>query len=122
MKYDYHHVSPEHAEIHARCENRARYVAVHKPRRISPIWKLGKSNGRCWELPKVNTPVDQEDGKTVEETVRLLIPNQREALRWQYYWRTKPAGVCRQLGITHEGLYNLVNEARTQLVRKLNRL
>ena len=118
MMIDFFLVESHQLPIHDRLLNWARYVEVRHPSWQSPMWRQGKSNSRQWHSPIVNDTVDQLDGLKIERAVGLLPIPHREALRWNYVWRTGPAKPRRALGVTNEGLMKLVRDARQMLINR----
>src|SRR5688572_19840232 len=94
--------------IHLRLENWARYVAVRFPHWVSPMWRQGKSNGRQWHVPEPRPEVNTLDGHAIEKAVAALPWAHRDALRWAYVHRTNPSKPRRALGVTDNGLMELV--------------
>lgn len=115
---DFFFVADHHLAIHARCENWARYVSTKGTHWQSPIWKLGKSNGRQWEPPTHKDAVDTLDGHAIEKAVGLLPDPHRDALRWHYVTRSGPAKIRRRLGVSDAGLMRLVADARAMLINR----
>ena len=120
MKYDYHHVSPEHDEIHARLVNWALWADPRQRSMIAPMFRLYKSKARQWHAPDVKPALDTLDAIKLEQAVRALPPDQREAIRWCYVRRTTPARQIRAIGCTYEGLYHLIQAGRGNLSLRLS--
>lgn len=112
---DFHAVQPDHAAMHARLDNWARWVSVRGVHWMGPIWKLGKSNGRQWDAPELRAPVDTLDAVVVEKAVSTLPDKHRIAVRWAYVFKDAPAKRCRELAVSMEGLDALVRSGRTML-------
>ena len=80
-------------------------------------WQLARERG-CeaafvgWDLPAL-------DGLELERRVGALPPKYREVLRWAYVWRTGPAKIKRTLGVTSEGLMQILRDARQMLVERM---
>ena len=70
MKYDYHHVSPEHADIHARLVNWALWADPRQRSMIAPMFRLYKSKARQWHAPDVKPALDTLDAIKLEQAVR----------------------------------------------------
>lgn len=115
---DFHYVSPEHKAIDARLENWAAYVRVKFPSWVSPIWKLGKSNGRQWHTPEYRAACDMLDGNTIEIAVRKLPDLHRDVIRWAYVHRYSEQRMRKERGLTRDGLYQVLHDARTMLVNR----
>lgn len=84
---DFFVIEDHQLAIHDRLENWARYVdAKGIVWQEGPIWKLGKSNRRQWDVPELRPPVNELDGGAMEIAVRKLPDKQRDALRWNYVY------------------------------------
>jgi hypothetical protein len=116
---DFFLVESHQLAIHARLNNWANYVRDRPSRFVSPIWKLGKSNGRQWHAPSYGTPIDSLDGHKLEKAVADLPEKHRDALRWSYcYPYILPHKVRKHLGVTDAGLMELVRSGRAMLVNR----
>lgn len=117
---DYFFVAPHHIGIDQRCQNWARYVQVHRPGWVGPIWKLGRSHGRQWHQPEVKDPIDTADGAKIERAVAGLPAPERHVLRWAYVRRYGELKCRRELGggdpIEPELLFRLLEDGRDQLL------
>lgn len=112
---DFHFVSPEHKAIDARLENWASYVRVKVPSWVSPIWKLGKSNGRQWHQPEYRPACDTLDGHVIEKAVFALPVLHRDVIRWAYVHRYSEQQARRQFGLTKDGLFQALHDGRSML-------
>lgn len=115
---DFFYVEPQHKAIHEELENWARWVEVRHPRWMSPIWKLGKSNGRQWHEPELRIEVRPLAAAEMEKKIYFLPEKQRAAIRWWYVYKHPPARECRKLGVSYEGLANLVRIGRVMLINR----
>lgn len=115
---DFHYVAPEHKAIDARLENWASYVRVKFPSWVSPIWKMGKSNGRQWHVPEYRPACDTLDGHVIEKAVADLPKKHCAAVRWAYVFRDHPRRVSQQLGVTREELQRLIHDGRQMLINR----
>ena len=117
---DYNHIKPEHEAIHARLENWSRWVRV-RPHGWSthPMWRSALTS-RQWDVsPHIGTPVDTLDAALMEKAVYALPEKHREAVRWWYVYRRDPAAMARNLGVSKQGLADLVGSGRTMLQNRL---
>ena len=119
---DYCYVSLEHELIHARLLNWARWL---RPRlsgwHTHPMWKNSRTP-RHWEAsPYIGTPVNTLDAAVLEKAVYALPEKHREAIRWWYVYRRDPVGMARLLGVSKQGLADLVNAGRTMLQNRLQK-
>ena len=118
---DYTHVQDRHQAIHARLENWRRWVIV-RPHgwQVAPMFRMYQSKARQWEAsPRIGTPVDTIDAALMEQAVYALPEKHREAVRWWYVYRRNPAAMARSLGVSKQGLADLVDVGRTMLQNKL---
>lgn len=118
---DYFRVEPHHAAIHERLENWASWVQVRQPSWISPIWKLGKSNGRQWHQPEHRPNCDILDAQFIEKAVYKLPEKHRAAIRWCYVYRYGELKFRREHGLTPDGLMRLLRDARQMLINRLDK-
>lgn len=115
---DFHAVPQDQRAIDARLTNWADYVRVKFPSWVGPIWKLGKSNGRQWHQPEFRPSCDTLDGHKVEIAVSNLPPVHREVLRWAYVHRGGEIQFRKKVGLTREGLAQVLNDARRMLINR----
>ena len=115
---DFQYVPPEQKAMDERLDNWARYVQVKQPSWVSPIWKLGKSNGRQWEEPQFRPMCDTLDGHEIEKAVRDLPPIHMKAMRWFYVYRYSEREFRKQNGLTRDGLVQVLKDARQMLINR----
>jgi len=118
---DYNRVQDRHQAIHARLENWRRWVIV-RPHgwQVAPMFRMYQSKSRQWEAsPHIGTPVDAIDAALMEKAVYALPEKHREAVRRWYVYRRNPAAMARSLGVSKQGLADLVEAGRTMLQNKL---
>lgn len=115
---DFHFVPSEHKAIDARLENWSAYVRVKVPSWVSPIWKLGKSNGRQWHQPEYRPACDMLDGNAIEIAVRKLPELHRETLRWAYVFRGGEIPFRKRHGLTRDALALLLKDGRQMLINR----
>ena len=115
---DFHFIPEDQKAIDARLENLASWVRVKSPSWVSPIWKLGKSNGRQWHQPEHRPMCDTLDGQVIEEAVRELPELHRLVIRWAYVYKTHPARLCREQRISKASLGRLIEDGRRMLMHR----
>lgn len=118
---DYCHIATHHEAIHARLVNWARWVRV-RPHgwATSPMFRLYQSKNRQWDVsPHIGTPVDTLDAALMEKAVYALPEKHREAVRWWYVYRRDPVAMARNLGVSKQGLADLVEAGRAMLQNRL---
>ena len=116
---DFFYVSPDHHKIHDRLEDWARWCAVHRPAWTSPIWKMGKSNGRQWHAPELRPGCNIPECQDTEKAVRHLPILHRAALRWCYVYKYGESRFRREHGVTPDSLMLLIHDGRRMLVNRL---
>lgn len=115
---DFHHVPADQQAIDAKLRNWSAWV---KPRAVSwssPIWRLGKSNTRQWHTPEIRETCDMIAAQAMEKAVYHLPEKHRDAIRWHYVFPISPVKLCRHLGVTMEGLAELVQQGRQMLINR----
>lgn len=118
---DYNYIKPEHETIHARLENWARWVRV-RPQSwpTHPMWRLFQSKARQWDaVPHIPLAVDTLDAAAMEKAVYGLPVKHREAIRWSYVYGRDPVAMARNLGVSKQGLADLVEVGRAMLQNRL---
>lgn len=113
---DWHRVPEYQWPMHARLQNWARYVRVHRVGARAPMWRYTLSSQRMWHMPAPIPEVDVSDGAALEHAVRELPEGHRDALRWHYVYQGPPARIVRSLGVSYETLSFLVVDARRLLM------
>lgn len=116
---DYSYVPDRHLAMHGRLEAWARWVRVTPngwP--TSPMFRLFQSKSRQWAMPVIKDPLNTLDALIVERGVAKLPAKHRDAVRWSYVFQGNPVGMARNLGVTKQGLADLVNDGRTMLINR----
>lgn len=113
---DYFLVRDEHLEVHARLEAWARWVRV-RPHgwQIAPMFRQYRSKSWQWERPEPRESVNVPEAVEMEKAVSLLPEKHRTAIRFVYVFCGGPGKVCRDLGVSKQGLLDLVHGGRTML-------
>ena len=116
---DYNHVATHHEAIHARLVNWERWVRV-RPHgwQVAPMFRMYQSKARQWHAPVIQTPVDTLDAVLVEKAVAALPEKHRDAIRWSYVHCGNPVAMARALGVSKQGLADLVEAGRTMLANR----
>ena len=117
---DYNYIKPEHEAIHARLENWERWVRVRPHGWFThPMWRNSRTS-RQWEVsPYIGVPVNTIDAMLIEKAVSALPVKHREAVRWWYVYRRDPVAMARNLGVSKQGLADLVEACRTMLKNRI---
>lgn len=112
---DFHAVRDIHEPIHLRLLNWARVVRVNalmdKP---APMFQHYRSS-EVWAEQTRGIPADLLDGWQMERSVSRLPGKQRDAVRWYYVKPSDPYKQARKLAVSRQGLFDLVDLARTML-------
>lgn len=82
------------------------------------MWRQGKSNARQWHAPVISDQVDSLDGQAMEKMVAALPDKHRSAIRWCYVECGSPIKIRQKLGLTGDGLRQMVRDARQMLVNR----
>lgn len=119
---DYSHVSSRHDQIHYRLESWARWVRV-KPQawKAQGIWRMYRAPRQyAYDLSDIRTELNTLEAHETERAVALLPEKHRTAIRWVYVFSFIPPNVVRRdLGVTREGLGELIQDGRDMLVNRL---
>ena len=113
---DYSHVAAHHEAIHARLVNWARWVRVRPNGWCThPMFKNFRASKQWEASPHISTPVDTIDAALIEKAVYALPDKHRDAIRWWYVHAGNPVAMARRLGVSKQGLADLVCVGRTML-------
>ena len=117
---DYSRVQDQHKAIHERLLNWAKWV---RPRaqgwHTHPMWR-GAITSRQWDVsPHISMPLNTLDAVTLEKAVGALPEKHRAAVRWSYVFAGNPVAMARNLGVSKQGLADLVDAGRARLKNKL---
>ena len=102
--------------IHERLESWARWVKV-RPQgwQIAPMFQQYRSKAWQWERPEVKAQTNIPDALEIEKLVSLLPCKNRDAIRWNYVFCNGPLNMARRLGVSKQGLSELVCAGRIML-------
>jgi DNA-directed RNA polymerase specialized sigma24 family protein len=116
---DFHLVADAHLGIHARLENWARWVRV-RPHgwQVAPMFKQYRSNWRQWHEPILRASINVPEAVEMEKAVSLLPEKHREAIRWCYVLAGSPGLIARSLGVSKQGLSDLIHAGRLMLINR----
>ena len=117
---DYNHIPAHHEAIHERLVNWERWVRVRPQGWFThPMFRMYQSKARQWEAPVIQNPVNTIDAALIEKAVYALPDKHRSAVRWWYVYRRDPVAMARNLGVSKQGLADLVEAGRTMLQNRL---
>jgi DNA-directed RNA polymerase specialized sigma24 family protein len=116
---DFFLVQDRHLGIHEALSNWARWVRV-RPHgwQVAPMFRLYRSKAFQWHMPEIREPVNIPEAVEMEKQVSQLPEKQRAAVRWAYVACGHPAKMARELGVSKQGLLDLIDTGRTMLVNR----
>jgi len=114
---DFFTIAPQHAKIHARLENWARWCDGTAGKSTAPMF-AGYRSPQHWEGEEAGVPVDQLDAKRIAVAVTALPELHRRVAHWYYIKRWSPGKARRELGLTLAGLHQVLTDARQMLVNR----
>lgn len=105
--------------IHERLENWARWCRGRQAPSSSPMFRMYRSPAMAREQYGATTKVsvDTHDAQKIHEGIKALKERYRAALNWYYLNPVKPSKACREIGTDMDGLYQLIFDARSMLMR-----
>ena len=118
---DFHAVPDTQLAIHQRLLDWARWVRV-RPHgwQTAPMFRQYRSHAWQWERPTVTSQVNIPDALEIEKAVSLLPEKHRDAIRWHYVWCSGPVAMAKRLGVSKQGLADLVRVGRVMLQNRGN--
>jgi hypothetical protein len=117
---DFFVIEDHQIPIHRLLENWSLWVRVARESgRQHPMWAKSQSNARQWHEPELREPVNLLEAQAMEKAVGLLPLAHRDAIRWNYVWRSGPLHMARRLGVTKDGLMLLVRDGRQMLINRM---
>jgi hypothetical protein len=119
---DFFVVADHHLAVHARLEAWASWVRV-RPHgwQVAPMFRQYRSKAWQWERPEVRAQLNIPEAVEMEKAVSLLPPKHRDAIRWAYVWCNGPVAEARRLGVSKQGLCELIAQGRTMLNNRSER-
>ena len=115
---DFHRVRPHHREIDRRLHNWGAYCHGSSGGGMqSPMWRMiPRSPSRVASHAYGMPGVDSADAGLVQAMVQKLPELQRLALGWCYCKPCAPKRICRELGLSMQGLALTLDQARDGLM------
>jgi DNA-directed RNA polymerase specialized sigma24 family protein len=113
---DFFLVEPHQQEIHKRLENWAKWCFGPYGSSASPMFRLYRADN--WERGSTAIPVDGADAQKIAKGVALLPALHREALQWNYVTGGSPTKARKKLGVTTQGLMQLIRDGRQMLINR----
>lgn len=119
---DYSYVPQRHLEIQSRLETWAKWVRVGKGSgwQSHPMWKEFRSGAWQWHYLELKTPINTLEAMETEKQVSKLPEKHRDAIRWCYVFQDGPVNMARKLGVSKQGLADLVMQGRDMLKNRLH--
>jgi DNA-directed RNA polymerase specialized sigma24 family protein len=116
---DFHLVADQHLAINERLESWARWVKV-RPHgwQCSPMFRQYRSKAFQWHAPEIRPVTNIPEAVEMEKAVSLLPEKHREAIRFAYVWCGSPVAMARRLGVSKQGLLELIHAGRTMLTNR----
>ncbi len=112
---DFHVVEPHHEGMHKRLENWAKWCRYSGGGSSAlPMFQLYRPDN--YEREFVGISADGTDAQRIMKGVFKLPLKHRAGLNWFYLRPTNPRGMCQKLGVSFEGLADLVTTARFMLI------
>jgi len=120
---DFASVPPSQWAMHDRLLNWARWChgATGERQRIvtSPMFGLYRSSEVRREYgSETNIPIDHKDATRIHVGVAALPDKHRRALHWCYLHPKRATDMARELGLSLEGMAQIIRDARTMLVNR----
>lgn len=115
-------IPTRHESINQRLEEWASWVRVHPQAwATQPMFRYAKSNSRQWEVdPVIHVTINTLEAHETEKAVARLPDKHRTAIRWAYVFSwIKIHVVRRELGVTSDGISQLIDDSRDMLINKL---
>jgi DNA-directed RNA polymerase specialized sigma24 family protein len=113
---DFFVVQDGHLAIHRRLEAWASWVRV-RPHgwQVAPMFRQYRSKAFQWHVPELREPLNIPEAVEMEKAVSQLPEKHREAIRFAYVWCCSPIKVARDLGVSKQGLMDLIHDGRSML-------
>jgi DNA-directed RNA polymerase specialized sigma24 family protein len=116
---DFFLVDDRHLEVHARLESWARWVRV-RPQgwQVAPMFRQYRSHSWQWHTPDIKQSINIPEAVEMEKAVSLLPEKHREAIRFCYVFAGSPVATAKRLGVSKQGLLDLIRSGRTMLINR----
>ena len=114
---DFNHVDEKHAAIHERLEEWAIWVRPRSASFVQPMFRQFRS-AEGWFPTEARASVDPLKAQLTEKAVTSLPDDYRASIQWCYVYRTNPRKACKALGVSPNGLVELIRDGRQMLVNR----
>lgn len=110
-------------DMHERLLNWQRWANGREGRNTAPMFGLYRSEALAKREygAATSVPLDRMDALELAKAVVALPDKHRRALQWHYLKPRKPIHMARELGVSLDGLAELVRLARTMLANTTRR-
>jgi DNA-directed RNA polymerase specialized sigma24 family protein len=109
-------------KMHDRLENWARWARGSQRQNGtagSPMFDLYRSSeAKRTYGEETSVPIDKMDAQAVAKGVSALPDKHRRAIQWHYLHPRNPTGQAREMGVSLQGLADLVGAGRQMLVNR----
>lgn len=113
---DFFYVAPHHQEMHKRLENWAASCFNGGGSSALPMFRLYKADN--FERGAPSIPVDTKDAGLIAKGVAALPTPHRLAISWNYIEGGSPFAARKRIGVTLEGLMQLISDGRSMLINR----
>lgn len=116
---DFHAVRDDHLVIHQRLTDWASWVRV-RPHgwQVAPMFRQYRSKAWQWHERELRAAINIPEAVEMEKAVSLLPEKHREAIRFCYVWCNNPPATARRLGVSKQGLMDLIHAGRVMLINR----
>ena len=114
---DFSHVPSNQTEIHDRLENWAKWCRGSGSRNVHPMFRQYRDN--YWEAQPAPTYLNTIDATEIQKTMAHIPERNRMAVQWCYIAKSNPTRMCMALGVSKQGLLELVTDGRTMVKNRL---
>ena len=83
------------------------------------MFRMYRSNAWQYHKPEHRESCDMVDAMKLEKEVAKLPAKHREAIRWHYVFPVAPFKMQKALGVTEQGLYEMVKDGRQALINRM---
>jgi DNA-directed RNA polymerase specialized sigma24 family protein len=119
---DFAAVQPSQWKIHDRLENWARWCRGSQRQTGtagSPMFNLYRSSEAKRQYgEETSVPIDKLDAQAIAKGVAALPDKHRRAIHWSYLHPRSPTSQARELGVSLDGLAQLVQDGRQMLINR----
>lgn len=118
---DFHQVEEKHFAIHQRLVNWGTWCNGTAPSSTSPMFRLYIAPARARSSDGITygaSSVDTLDAARIAKAVSALPEKHRNAVNWCYVRPVAPIRAARAIGVSLDGLMQLLRDGRQMLVNR----